>query len=61
LLVDGVEADVKTVKNGTYPLHRPLFMYTNGQPTGAIKQFIDLPKTAEGKRIISETGFVNNH
>jgi phosphate transport system substrate-binding protein len=59
VLVDGVDADVKTVKNGTYPVHRPLFMYTNGQPTGAVKQFIDLPKTAEGKRIISETGFVN--
>ena len=59
VLVDGVEADVKTVKNGTYPIHRPLFMYTNGNPTGAVKQFIDLPKTPEGKRIISETGFVN--
>ncbi len=59
VLVDGVESDVKTVKNGTYPVHRPLFMYTNGQPTGAVKQFIELPKTPEGKRIISETGFVN--
>jgi phosphate transport system substrate-binding protein len=59
VLVDGIDADVKTVKNGTYPIHRPLFMYTNGQPTGAVKQFIDLPRTAEGKRIISETGFVN--
>ena len=34
-------------------------MYTNGQATGAVKQFIDLAKTPEGKRIISETGFVN--
>ena len=59
ILVDGVEADVKTVKNGTYPIHRPLFMYTNGQPTGAVKQFVDLAKTEAGKRIISETGFVN--
>lgn len=59
VLVDGVEADVKTVKNGTYPVHRPLFLYTNGQPTGAVKQFVDLAKTPEGKRIISETGFVN--
>ena len=59
ILVDGVEADVKTVKNGTYPSHRPLFMYTNGQPTGAVKQFVDLAKTEAGKRIISETGFVN--
>ncbi len=59
VLVDGVEADVKTVKNNTYPIHRPLFMYTNGEPTGAVKQFIDLPKTAQGKSIITETGFVN--
>jgi len=59
VLVDGVEADVRTVKNGTYPITRPLFMYTNGNPTGAVKQFIDLPKTPEGKHIISETGFVN--
>ncbi len=61
VLVDGVEADVKTVRNGTYPITRPLFMYTNGQATGVIKQFIDLPKTAEGKRLISETGFVNKY
>ena len=59
VLVDGIEADVKTVRNNTYPIHRPLFMYTNGQPTGAVKQFIDLPKTIEGKNIIHETGFVN--
>ena len=59
ILVDGIEPDVKTVKNGTYPIHRPLFMYTNGQATGAVKQFIDMAKTPEGKNIISETGFVN--
>ena len=59
LHVDGVEPDVKTVKSGTYPVSRPLFMYTNGQPTGIVKQFIDLPKTAEGRKIISEIGFVN--
>jgi len=59
ILVDGIEPDVKTVKNGTYPIHRPLFMYTNGQPTGVVKQFIDMAKTEDGKHIITETGFVN--
>ncbi len=59
VLVDGIEADVRTVKNNTYPVHRPLFFYTNGEPTGVVKQFIDLPKTAQGKSIITETGFVN--
>jgi phosphate transport system substrate-binding protein len=60
LPIDGVKADVRTVKNGTYTLHRKLFMYTNGQPTGDVKKFIDIPKTATGKRMINEIGFVNN-
>jgi phosphate transport system substrate-binding protein len=59
--VDGVEATVQTVKSGKYPISRPLFMYTNGQPTGNVKAFIDLPKTAEGQKIISEVGFVNKY
>ncbi len=59
--VDGIEPDVQTVKSGKYPISRPLFMYTNGQPTGTVRQFIDLPKTEEGKKMISEIGFVNKY
>jgi len=59
LLVEGVAPSAETVKNGTYPISRPLFMYTNGQPTGVVKQFIDLNKTSNGMRMISELGFVN--
>ncbi|MBM3162273.1 MAG: phosphate ABC transporter substrate-binding protein [Chlorobi bacterium] len=59
LKVDGVEPDEMTVKNGSYPITRPLFMYTNGPATGVVKQFIDLKNTPEGKRMISELGFVN--
>jgi phosphate transport system substrate-binding protein len=61
LPVDGVKAEVKTVKNGTYPLHRKLFMYTNGQPKGDVKKFVDIPKSAAGKKMITEIGFVNNY
>jgi phosphate transport system substrate-binding protein len=59
--VDGVKPEVRTVKNGTYPVHRKLYMYTNGQPKGDVKKFIDLPKTPAGKRMITEIGFVNNY
>ncbi|NTU53030.1 MAG: phosphate ABC transporter substrate-binding protein [Chlorobiaceae bacterium] len=59
--VDGIEATVQSVKSGKYPISRPLFMYTNGQPTGNVKLFIDLPKSDEGKKIISEIGFVNKY
>ena len=34
----------KTVKNGTHPIHRPLFMYTNDQATVNIKQYIDMAR-----------------
>ncbi|EAT58625.1 phosphate ABC transporter substrate-binding protein [Chlorobium ferrooxidans] len=57
--VNGVMPDVKTVRSGSYPVARPLYFYTNGQPTGVVKQFVDLPKTADGKGMISELGFVN--
>ncbi|NTU58788.1 MAG: PstS family phosphate ABC transporter substrate-binding protein [Chlorobiaceae bacterium] len=59
--IDGIASTVKTIKAGTYPISRPLFMYTNGKPTGSVKQMIDLPKTKEGKSIISELGFVNKY
>ncbi len=61
LIVNGVAPSEATVKDGSYPVARPLFMYTNGQPTGVVKQFIDLPKTADGKRMISELGYVNRY
>ena len=57
--VDGVFPTVTTVKNGSYKVTRPLYFYSNGQPSGSLKQFIDLSKTADGKRMISELGFIN--
>lgn len=58
IAVNKVMPSVATVKNNTYPLSRPLFMYTNGTPKGMVAKFIDLPKTPDGKRIIRELGFV---
>ncbi|NTW83931.1 MAG: phosphate ABC transporter substrate-binding protein [Chlorobiaceae bacterium] len=57
--VNGVMPDETAVKNGTYPIARPLYFYTNGDPSGSVRQFIDLPATDDGKRIITELGFVN--
>jgi phosphate transport system substrate-binding protein len=59
--VNGVMPSPVSVKNGTYPLSRPLFFVTSGQPTGSVKQFVDLPKTADGKRIVTELGFVSKY
>lgn len=59
IAVNGILPTVTTVKNGTYPVSRPLYFYTNGQPSGVVKQFVDLPKSPEGKRMITELGFIN--
>lgn len=58
LAVNGVLPSSATVKSGKYPISRPLYFYTNGQPAGTVKKFIDLSKTPDGKRMIGELGFV---
>ena len=53
-----VTPSVETALNGTYPISRPLFYYTNGEPTGVIKAFIDYCLSAEGQQEVLEAGFV---
>ncbi|MFQ5858548.1 MAG: PstS family phosphate ABC transporter substrate-binding protein [Anaerolineae bacterium] len=48
---------VDTVNDGTYPVSRPLYMYTAGQPAGAIKVYLDWI-LGEGQALVSELRFV---
>jgi phosphate transport system substrate-binding protein len=47
----------ETVKGGTYPIARSLDFYTNGEPTGEAKAFIDFVNGPEGKAITEEVGY----
>ena len=49
---------VATVNNNTYPISRDLYMYTNGEPTGAVKDYLDWISSAEAQKIVSDLGFV---
>jgi phosphate transport system substrate-binding protein len=47
-----------TVNNGQYPIARDLYMYTNGQPTGAVAKYINWIMTPEAQAIVTLLGFV---
>lgn len=48
---------IETTLNGSYPIARPLFMYTNGEPTGAIKAYLDWILSDAGQCIIAKIGY----
>jgi phosphate transport system substrate-binding protein len=52
-----VQPAVATVNDGSYPISRPLYMYTAGEPTGVIKQYLDWVLT-DGQALVRDLGFV---
>ncbi len=56
--IDGVEASVEAVQDGSYNVARPLFMYAAVDPVGAAKVFIDWVVSADGQAVVADLGFV---
>ncbi len=56
--IDGVEATVENVKNGTYAVSRPFNIATKGEATGAAADFISFILSAQGSAIIEEAGYI---
>jgi len=48
---------VNTVNDGSYPIARPLYMYTSGQPTGEIASYLDWI-LGDGQALVTTLGFV---
>jgi phosphate transport system substrate-binding protein len=55
--VNGVKPSIATVQNLSYPISRKTFYYTNGDPTGEAKAFLDFTLSAAGQKIVKEVGF----
>ncbi len=49
----------QTVKDGSYPVARPLFLYTNGEPQGTAKEFVDFALSEQGQGIVHEAGYLS--
>jgi phosphate transport system substrate-binding protein len=52
-----VNPSVTTASDRSYPIARPLFMYTNGQPEGSIKEYMDWILSEAGQCILVKKGY----
>ena len=49
---------VETGADGSYPISRGLYMYTAGEPTGVIAEYLDWIMGSDGQQIVADLGFV---
>jgi phosphate transport system substrate-binding protein len=49
---------VENTLNHTYPIARPLFMYTLGDPVGPVKKYLDWIRSESGQKIVIQSGYV---
>jgi len=58
LTVNGITPNETTIKNGSFPLSRKLYMYTNGKATGETARFLGFIQSAAGQAIVKANGFI---
>jgi phosphate transport system substrate-binding protein len=65
IATDGADAcvapSVATASDRSYPIARPLFMYTNGEPQGEIKNYMDWIQSDVGQCILVKKGYAPVH
>jgi phosphate transport system substrate-binding protein len=49
---------IATVNDKTYPIARDLYMYTNGESTGPLKDYLDWIVSPDAQQIVADQGFV---
>ena len=55
---DGYAPSVENVLAGHYPITRPLYLYTIGEESGVLAEFLDWILSAEGQTVVRELGYV---
>jgi len=56
--VNGIQASAMAAISKEYPVSRPLYMFTNGQPTGETAKFIKFILSPAGQKLVEKEGFV---
>jgi phosphate transport system substrate-binding protein len=50
--------NVENTQTGAYPIARPLYMYTRGEPKDAVKKYLGWIQSEAGQAIVLATGYV---
>lgn len=56
--IGGIAPTEPNAADGSYPIVRPLNMLTNGEPTGAVKAFLDFILSDAGQKLVVEDGYI---
>lgn len=56
--IDGTEATVENIKNGSYKISRPFNIATKGDVSEAAQDFINFIMSADGQAVIEENGYI---
>lgn len=59
LSIDGVEATVENIKNGTYSVARPFNIATGKEVSEAAQDFINFILSDEGQAVVEENGYIS--
>jgi phosphate transport system substrate-binding protein len=54
----GVAPSITSTLDKSYPIARPLFMYTPGAPSPEVKAYIDWVLSPPGQKVLEQTGYV---
>ena len=58
LKIDGAEASVENIKNGSYTVNRPFNLAVNGELSEAAEDFMNYILSAEGQAVIGGEGYI---
>jgi phosphate transport system substrate-binding protein len=54
----GVAPTLENANNRSYPITRPLQIYTIGNPAGPVKEYLDWMMTPAGQQVVLDLGYV---
>ena len=57
--IDGAEASVENIKNGSYTIQRPFNIATNGKVSDVAQDFINYIMSADGQKVIEDNGYIS--